>query len=411
MNELAQATTFVRLARPDDREAIARVIASMGGHDDVRESAEPLATLAAALVAPDCRVLVSERDGWVVAVLTLQARTSLLHDRREAWLGVLAVEPADRSGGIGAALLAAAEREAARLGCAAIVLESALVRERAHAFYQRAGFSEGRPARRFERLVESPHGELTTRFLAAAARAATRVAQAVAGRGCKAAVGMGADGAPTEDADDAAERAALAELLPLGLPIVSEEAGLIGATAIDPAQFWISLDPLDGSRNFVNDYPAYATSIGLVQGGKPVAGLVADLARGTRWEARADGGATRDGRPIATRRGPLAAMPSPLPGATPLRTLPDFARVRISGSTASDLCHVGDGSIGAFFALDRPVVHVHDLAAAMCIIEEAGGCVADRSGSSPELVPDAALYLDVVAACDRETALALVALA
>jgi fructose-1,6-bisphosphatase/inositol monophosphatase family enzyme/GNAT superfamily N-acetyltransferase len=410
MSEVVQATV-ARPARAEDRAAIAALIAAMGGHDDVGAAADPLVTFGAIFAAPDCRVLVAECDGDVVGFAMLQVRKSLLYDRREAWLGALAVAPERRSQSIGAALLAAAEREAAALGCAAIVLETSLGRDRAHAFYRRAGFTERAPARRFERGIVIADAELPERFLAAAARAATRIGDAIAGRGRAAAVGIGADGAPTEAADAAAERAAFVELLPLGLPIVSEEAGLVGADAIDPAQPWISLDPLDGSRNFINGYPPYATSIGLVQDGKPLAGLVADLAVGTRWQARAGAGASRDGRAIRARRGPLAALPSLVPGQRALRGLPGFARIRVSGSTAADLCRVGDGAIAAFFALDRPVVHVHDLAAAMLVVQEAGGYVIDRAGLVPVLLPDSALVLDIVAACDRETAVGLVQLA
>jgi 3'(2'), 5'-bisphosphate nucleotidase len=248
---------------------------------------------------------------------------------------------------------------------------------------------------------------ITDHFLAAASRAAARVAEAIAGRADAAPVGIGADGAPTEDADDAAERAALVELLPLGMPIVSEEAGLVGAERVDPAEPWISLDPLDGSRNFVAGYPAYAVSIGLVQHGRALAGVIVDLAVGTRWVGVAGGGATRDGILIRTRRGALGAVPSPLAGATAIPVLKGVSRVRISGSTASDLARVGDGSLSVFYGLDRPVVHVHDLAAAIVIVEEAGGCVVDRTGGRPVLVPDPAVTLDVVAACDRDFALAL----
>jgi fructose-1,6-bisphosphatase/inositol monophosphatase family enzyme/N-acetylglutamate synthase-like GNAT family acetyltransferase len=409
MSEVAVASTQVRFASALDRGAIWELLVAMGGHDDLRERS--LESFAALLAASDGRVLVAERDGAVAGVATLQARLSLLSDRREAWLGALAVAPQMRSIGIGAALLAAVEREAAALGCASIVLEASTMREAAHAFYHANGFTEVRSARRFERAVEAPGDTLAERFLAAAARAAARVAFAVAGRADASAVGIGADGAATEDADEAAEQAALAELLPLGLPIVSEEAGLVGASRVDPDAPWISLDPLDGSRNFVAGFPMYATSIGLVQSGRALAGFVADLAGGRRWAARAGCGATLDGRPIRTRRSVLGAIPSPLPGTTTLRALPGITRVRISGSTASDLARVADGTFAAFFALDRPVVHVHDLAAAMIVLEEAGGCVIDRAGERPVLVPDPAVCLDVVAACDRAFALQLAGLA
>ena len=407
MNDVVMTATRIRPAHPADGVAVLDLLGTMGGHDDLRERAHPLETFAALLAAPEGRVLVAERDGSVVGVAVIAARLSLLADRREAWLGALAVAPTFRSIGVGAALLGALEREAADLGCAAIVLEASLMREGAHAFYRASGFTEIRTARRFERPVVADGDDLVDRFIAAAARAATRVALAVVGRAAADAVGIGADGAPTEDADDAAERAALAELLPLGVPVVSEEAGLVGATSIDPAEAWISLDPLDGSRNFRAGFPMYATSIGLVRAGRPIAGLVADLVSGHRWAARSDAGATLDGRAIRTRRSLLGAVPSPLPGYPTMRDLPGIERTRISGSTASDLVRVADGTLAVFYALDRPVVHVHDLAAAMIVIEEAGGCVIDRSGTRPFLVPDPAVTLDIVAAYDRPFALAL----
>ncbi len=411
MSEAAVASGHTRLARPDDCAAVVQLIAAMGGHDDIAEYGAFLETFATMCAAPDARVLVAERDGAVVGVTSLQARLSLLTDRREAWLGVLAVAPDVRSTGVGAQLLASAEREAQALGCASIVLEASTMRDRAHAFYRARGFAEARPALRFERMIDVPAETLADRFLAAAARAATHIAHAIAGRASAASVGIGADGAPTEDADAAAERAALDALLPLGVPVMSEESGLVGASTIDPQQPWISLDPLDGSRNFVAGYPLYAVSIGLVQAGRPIAGLVVDLAGGHRWSAQLGRGAMRDGAPIRTRHGPLGALPSPLPGARPVRELPGIKRVRISGSTASDLCRVADGSLAVFFALDRPVVHVHDLAAAMIIIEEAGGSVVDREGARPVLVPDAARCLEVVAAHDRASARAFAGLA
>jgi fructose-1,6-bisphosphatase/inositol monophosphatase family enzyme/GNAT superfamily N-acetyltransferase len=411
MSEALLTSTCVRFAGPPDHDSILALLAAMGGHDELRERERPLESFAALLASPDGRVLVAEREGAVVGVVTLHARLSLLSDRREAWLGALAVDPQTRSAGVGALLLATAEREAAALGCASIVLEASMMRDAAHAFYRANGFTETRSARRFERAVHTTGDTLAERFLAAAARAASGVANAIAGRAAASSVGMGADGAPTEDADEAAERAALLELLPLGIPIVSEEAGLVGASHVDPDEPWISLDPLDGSRNFVAGFPMYATSIGLVQGGRPVAGLVADLATGRRWSARAGAGATLDGRPIRARRGPLGAIPSPVPGRATLRELPGIARLRISGSTASDLVRVADGTFAVFSALDRPVGHVHDLAAAMIILEEAGGSVIDRTGERPVLVPDPALCIDIVAACDRTFALELAGLA
>ncbi len=122
-------------------------------------------------------------------------------------------------------------------------------------FYESLGFEEQSPAHRFRLPVpagEAPgdtDGDLTAHFLEVAAVAATAVAGVVGELADREPVGTGADGGPTEAADRAAEEAAVHHLSRLGVPIVSEESGLVGETAHAAGQPWISLDPLDGSRN------------------------------------------------------------------------------------------------------------------------------------------------------------------
>ncbi len=201
----------------------------MGGHDDVAANSDPLRHLATLLRRSDARVVVAESEGRVVGFAEVQARPTSIGDAYEAWLGALAVEPDCRGRGIGSALLAAVDEAARELGCSRIELESSEWRDEAHAFYRERGYDERTPARRFRRQVpERRHASLEERFLDAAARAATGVAAAIVDLGGLDAVGMGADGAPTEAGDRAAERAAVEALLPLGIPIVSEERGLIG---------------------------------------------------------------------------------------------------------------------------------------------------------------------------------------
>lgn len=389
---------MIRPARLEDREAILRLIVEMGGHEQVALRADPLLAFREVLADSQARALVAERDGEIVGYVEVRARASSVDDRREAWLGVLCVDEASRGAGIGAALVQAADREAALLGCSAVVLETAASRSEAHAFYRAQGFGEKPPARRFVREVRVAGGSLEQRFLAAAALAASAVRAAITGLGACAPVGIGADGNATEAADAAAEAAILPVLTPLGLPIVSEEAGLVGAGAVEPDRPWICLDPLDGSRNFVAGCAPYAVSIGLVCEGRPLAGFVADLDAGHRWWAIAGGGAWRDGRPIRTRDGGLVALPNLDPAAGTFPKMPGLARVRISGSSATDLCRVADGSLAAFVCTDRPAVHAHDLAAAYAVILEAGGVVIDAGGVPPILVPDPKPCMHFVAA-------------
>jgi 3'(2'), 5'-bisphosphate nucleotidase len=397
----------IRPARWSDRAQILRLILAMGGHEGVARGADPLRALGEILTQAESRALVAERDGRVVGFADVHARVASADDRREAWLGALCVAEDARRSGVAGALIAAAEREARLLGCATLVLESSEWRAEAHAFYRALGFAEKAAARRFVRDVSLPGGTLEERFLAAAAEAASAVKAAIVELGRRAPVGIGADGAQTEAADRAAETAALGVLLPLGLPVVSEEAGLVGADSIDPSTPWISLDPLDGSRNFVAGYPYYAISMGLVVDGRPRAGMVVDLDGGHRWWALAGAGAWRDGRPIRARASALIGVPSPPAGAGAFARFDGYARIRISGSSALDLCCVADGSLGAFVSLERPVVHVHDLAGALPVILEAGGAVLDRDGELPELAPDPAACRYFAAAADRASAEAL----
>ncbi|HTV73969.1 MAG TPA: inositol monophosphatase family protein [Candidatus Acidoferrales bacterium] len=386
----------VRLADYSDRDAILRLALLMGGHEDLAEHAEPMRALGAALQQSEARLLVAQREGRIVGYAELQARATTIHDRCEGWLGALAVDPQLRGTGVGTHLLAAVDREAALLGCTHVVLESSQWRDEAHRFYRSRRFVEQTPALRFERPVISQARSMEERFLEAAAAAARAVGMVIGGLAQANPVGIGADGAPTEAADQAAEEAALELLAPLGLPIVSEERGLVG-TAPASDEPWIAVDPLDGSRNFRAGYAPYATAFGLVVNGAARVGLVCELTSGRRWWAISGRGAFADSRPIHARRGTLVGYPSPTPGQEIPRSPGDAQRIRISGSTTVDLCRVADGTLGGFVALDRPVVHVHDLAGPLAVLQESGAHVVGEDGALPLLVPDPRITLPLVA--------------
>src|SRR5579872_3254764 len=117
------------------------------------------------------------------------------------------------------------------------------------------------------------------------------------------------DKTPVTEADLAAERIIeqiLREALP-DIPVVSEEtAEPEGWTAPGP-RFW-SVDPLDGTREFVNHTDEFAVNIGLVENGRAVLGIVYGPAIGVTYAA-ADGKAMRrrgsgDFETIAARKPP-----------------------------------------------------------------------------------------------------------
>lgn len=85
-----------------------------------------------------------------------------------------------------------------------------------------------------------------------------------------------ADATPVTMADDAADKLILAglRLLAPDIEVVSEEsvsAERIGAAC--PERFWL-VDPLDGTKEFIQRNGEFAVNIALIEGGVPVCGVV-----------------------------------------------------------------------------------------------------------------------------------------
>lgn len=83
------------------------------------------------------------------------------------------------------------------------------------------------------------------------------------------------DASPVTAADLAAEellRAELARLLP-GVPVIAEEAVAQGAGEA-PADTFLLVDPLDGTREFIGASGEFTVNIGLVEAGVPSVGIV-----------------------------------------------------------------------------------------------------------------------------------------
>jgi len=119
------------------------------------------------------------------------------------------------------------------------------------------------------------------------------------------------DYSPVTDADRAADAIIAAGLRALTpeIPVVTEEevADGLAPTRIG-ARFWL-VDPLDGTREFINDRDEFTVNIALIDEGAPVLGVVGVPARGTLYASDGPGRATlcEDGgehRPIAARVAP-----------------------------------------------------------------------------------------------------------
>jgi myo-inositol-1(or 4)-monophosphatase len=200
------------------------------------------------------------------------------------------------------------------------------------------------------------------------------------------------------DVDTAAEdmiRAVLSRECPDAV-IVAEE-GSPDAALGQGLSFIV--DPLDGTTNFLHGYPAYAVSIGVVEGGALVAGVVLNAATGERFTARAGAGAWRDGAPIRVSRitNPSRALVGTGFPFKHLDLLDGYQRqfgkvvrgtsgVRRAGAAALDLADVACGRFDAFWEL---VLMPWDFAAGMLLIREAGGLVTDLHGDGPRFTQSA----------------------
>lgn len=129
-------------------------------------------------------------------------------------------------------------------------------------------------------------------------------------------------------AAEAAIVAGLSELAP-GVPVVGEEAVAADLSVLDalraPAAFLV--DPIDGTRAFVEGAPDYAVMVALVSGGQAVAGWICLPSREQTWVAERGSGATCNG--VAVTRVEPGDPPRVL--LSPTRHLDAEAAVRAAG--------------------------------------------------------------------------------
>ncbi len=222
-------------------------------------------------------------------------------------------------------------------------------------------------------LAELADGITATRFRAADLRVARKP-----------------DRTPVTDADTAAEdamRRVLAARRPADA-VLGEERG--GPDA-DSGRAWV-LDPVDGTKNFSRGMPVWATLIALVDGGRPVVGVVSAPALGRRWWASAGAGAHASDPDGTVRRltvSGVAALEDACLSTTELSTWAELdaldryltlsARCWVSRAWGDFWQHmlVAEGAID--LAVDGEA-NPWDLAAVQVVVTEAGGRFSDLNG-------------------------------
>jgi GNAT superfamily N-acetyltransferase len=140
----------LRTARPEDAATIA-VLATQLGYPNTTEDTET--RLRDVLAQPGSTVLVAmDEDGAVIGYGHIFG-AHRVDANPFAEIGALVVDETRRSRGTGAALVAALEAWAIEHGFRELRVRSNVVRERAHAFYDRLGFGRVKRQQIFARPI------------------------------------------------------------------------------------------------------------------------------------------------------------------------------------------------------------------------------------------------------------------
>jgi GNAT superfamily N-acetyltransferase len=135
--EHKRMTISVRDAKPPDAAALASLCGQLGYPTDSRVMPDRLARLVS---DPNARCLVATNGDDVAGLATVHLRYTLNHEAPIAQLTLLVVDEAQRTHGVGRALVAVAEEWSRSRGAKRFVVTTALRRADAHAFYEKLEF-------------------------------------------------------------------------------------------------------------------------------------------------------------------------------------------------------------------------------------------------------------------------------
>lgn len=212
-----------------------------------------------------------------------------------------------------------------------------------------------------------------------------------------ASVTVKADSSPVTDADRLAEDIilrGLATALP-DIPVVSEEAAADGHVPATADRF-ILVDPLDGTKEFLNRNGEFTVNIALVQDGEPVAGVVyAPAVNRMAWGEAGIGAAEAaigiDDRPARAAWRPIATRPQPEDGLTVVasRSHRDAATEAyletvsvaelVSAGSSLKFCLIAAGEADLYPRMGRTMEW--DTAAGHAVLAAAGGSVVREDGT------------------------------
>lgn len=166
------------------------------------------------------------------------------------------------------------------------------------------------------------------------------------------------------------------------------------------AEHCFIVDPIDGTRAFIEGHPGFSVSLAVARAGRVVAGVVHLPATGVTYLAAMGGPALRDGQHIAPSSHGFdgAAVLTGKPGLDPRHwrgVVPPLRRA-FRPSLAWRLCLVAEGQFDATLSV-RPAWE-WDVAAGGLIAEAAGCAVSDMAGAAMRFNSASALTQGLVVA-------------
>ena len=174
------------------------------------------------------------------------------------------------------------------------------------------------------------------------------------------------------------------------IPVLAEEGARgVAQGSLPKGPCWI-VDPLDGTVNYVQGIPVFGVSIGLVEDGLPVLGVVHAPALGQTFWGAPGSGCFEGSRPVSVSATPVFSEGIFGTGfAYDRHELPDdnldnVRRVAIEarglrrmGAACIDLAYVASGRLDGFWELH---LSPWDVAAGVALVRAAGGRVTDQRG-------------------------------
>ncbi len=170
-----------------------------------------------------------------------------------------------------------------------------------------------------------------------------------------------------------------------------EESFLTGDKNLKPGSKprWI-LDPLDGTTNYIHQFPIFCISLALEWEGQLQLAVIDCPMTNETFTAIRGQGAFRNGKKIKTSQTQQLQDSLLATGFFPdnqealldqLKVFSELIKktrgIRRAGAAAYDLCMVAQGSFDGFW---EPNLKPWDVAAGQLLVEEAGGKVVNRSG-------------------------------